>query len=208
MVNVKISPPYIMNSTHVHFDFFIIWVYVGQEIFKREGRIFITESKWIFVRTLSPHQIEECISRVSEIMEKETNDSPNKALMRTQTWGKYAIYSPNDHTKIRKYAAEKGPVATMRKFTTILSGLKVSTVCLFRNLYKKEIKARKRKIDFDTGKIVNIVELQSKNRGRKPLLGGNLDSMVKLYLPRLRNSWDVVNTAICRAMAHGIVTAN
>ena len=24
--------------------------------------------------------------------------------MRTQTWGKYAIYSPNDHTKIRKYA--------------------------------------------------------------------------------------------------------
>ena len=76
---------------------------------------------------------------------------------------KYAIYSPNDHTKIRKYAAEKGSVATMRKFTTILSGLKVSTVCLFRNLYKKEIKARKRKIDFDTGEIVNIVELQSKN---------------------------------------------
>jgi hypothetical protein len=37
------------------------------------------------------------------------------------------------------------------------------TVCLFRNLYKKEIKARKRKIDFDTGEIVNIVELQSKN---------------------------------------------
>ena len=76
----------------------------------------------------------------------------------------------------------------MRKFTTILSGLKVSTVCLFLNLYKKEIKARKCKIDFDTGEIVNIVELQSKNRGRKALLGGNLDSMVKLYLPRLRNS--------------------
>jgi hypothetical protein len=134
MVNVKISPPYIMNSTHVHFDFFIIWVYVGQEIFKREGRIFITESKWIFVRTLSPHQIEECNSRVSEIMEKETNDSPNKALMRTQTWGKYAIYSPNDHTKIRKYTAEKGPVATMRKFTTKLSGLKGILKLVF-NIY-------------------------------------------------------------------------
>lgn len=74
-------------------------------------------------------------------------------------------------TKIAKYAAGKGPVATMHTFTTKLSGLKVSTVCLFRNLNKKKINARKRKIDFHTGEIVNSVVLQTKKRRRKPLLG-------------------------------------
>ena len=66
---------------------------------------------------LSPRGIEECNSRVSEIMEKQTNSS-NKSPMRTPTRGKYVIYSPNDRAKIGKYAAENGPAAAIRKFTT------------------------------------------------------------------------------------------
>ena len=66
---------------------------------------------------LSPRGIEECNSRVSEIMEKQTNSS-NKSPMRTPTRGKSAIYSPNDRAKIGKYAAENGPAAAIRKFTT------------------------------------------------------------------------------------------
>jgi hypothetical protein len=129
---------------------------------------------------LSPLGIDECNSRVSEIMEKQTNASSNKSPMRTPTRGKYAIYSPNDHAKIEKYAAENGPASAIRKFTTEFSGLKESTVSLFRDSYKKEIKTRKRKLD--TAENVNIVELESKKRGRKTLLGDELDSKVKLYL--------------------------
>lgn len=47
-----------------------------------------------------------------------------------------------------------------------------------------------------------------KKRGRKTLIGDELDSKVKLYLQTLRSNGGVVNTAICRAVAHGIVTAN
>ena len=52
------------------------------------------------------------------------------------------------------------------------------------------------------------MELESKKRGRKTLLGDELDSKVKLYLQTLRSKGGVVNTAICRAVGHGIVTAN
>ena len=52
------------------------------------------------------------------------------------------------------------------------------------------------------------MELDSKKRGRKTLLGDELDSKVKLYLQTLRSKGSVVNTAICRAVGHGIVTAN
>ena len=131
---------------------------------------------------LSLRGIEECNSRVSEIMEKQTNTSSNKSLMRTPTRGKYAIYSPNDCAKIWKYAAENGPTSAIRKFTTEFSGLKETTVSLFQDSYKKEIKTRKRKLDFDTAENINIVELESKKRGRKTLLGDELDSKVKLYL--------------------------
>ena len=96
---------------------------------------------------LSPRGIEECNSRVSEIMEKQTNTSSNKSPMRTLTRGKYAIYSPTDRAKIGKYVAENGPASATRKFTTTLSGLKESTVRLFRDSYKNEIKTRKRKLD-------------------------------------------------------------
>ena len=58
---------------------------------------------------LSPRAIEECNSRASEIMEKQTNASPNNSLMRTPTRGKYDIHSSNDRTKIGKYAAKNGP---------------------------------------------------------------------------------------------------
>jgi hypothetical protein len=61
-------------------------------------------------------------------------------------------------------------------------------------LYKNEIKTRKRKLDFDTAENINIVELESKKRGRKTLLGDELDSKVKLYLQTLRSKGGVVNT--------------
>jgi hypothetical protein len=52
------------------------------------------------------------------------------------------------------------------------------------------------------------VELESKKRGRKTLLGDELDSKVKLCIQTLRSKGGVVDTAICRAVDHGIVTDN
>jgi hypothetical protein len=63
-------------------------------------------------------------------------------------------------------------------------------------------------LTLDTAENINIVELESKKRGRKTLLGDELDSKVRIYLQTLRSKGGVVNTAICRAVGHGIVTAN
>ena len=85
-------------------------------IFKKD-RFLLPIPNGSLSKHLSPHAIEECNSRVSEIMEKLANASPNISLMRTQTQGKYAIYVPNGHAKIEKYAAENSSAAIMHKFT-------------------------------------------------------------------------------------------
>ena len=49
--------------------------------------------------------------------------------------------------------------------------------------------------------------LSEKSRGRPLLIGSELEKQVKSFVGQLRSSWAVVNSAIVRAAARGIILA-
>ena len=49
--------------------------------------------------------------------------------------------------------------------------------------------------------------LSEKSRGRPLLIGSELEEQVKSFVGQLRRSWAVVNSAIVRAAARGIILA-
>ena len=49
--------------------------------------------------------------------------------------------------------------------------------------------------------------LSEKSRGRPLLVGSELEEQVKSFVGQLRSSWAVVNSAIVRAAARGIILA-
>lgn len=106
-----------------------------------------------------------------------------------------------------KYAAENSPTAAARKFSPLLDKkLNESTVRGFKKDYLSHVKsAVKRKlIDTDSENLETEV-LTPKKRGRKLLLGEELDNNVKRFVSSIRKSGEVVNTAIVKAAGRGIV---
>lgn len=89
--------------------------------------------------SLPPRSIQECNTRVYEVMDKFT--TPNSSKKR----GSYSTYSPRDRAIIGNCAAEHGPAAAMRKFKADNSELKESTTRYFRHSYKRDLTNRKRK---------------------------------------------------------------
>ena len=87
-----------------------------------------------------------------------------------------------------------------------------STVRGFKSVYQKEIKKMKRKLvetdSADSSDDLGVTELNPSKRGRKTLLGEKLDSKVQFYIKSARDSCGVVNSAIVRAAAKGIVLSH
>ena len=118
-------------------------------------------------------------------------------------------FSPGDRAKIGQYASVHGPSSTIKQFQSEFPGLRESTVRNFRNKYNTALKSRKRKLDFLNDDCdIAVDELIPAKRGRKALLGDELDSDVQTYIRTLRKSGAVINTAICIAVAEGIVNAH
>ena len=87
----------------------------------------------------------------------------------------YQKWTDKQRFQIGKYAAESGPKAAARKFTTKQNPLNESTVRRFCNLYKRELEqASKEKREIKS-------PLKYLPPGR-PLLLGSLDEMVQRYL--------------------------
>lgn len=74
--------------------------------------------------SLSPRSIQECNTRVSEVMDKST--TPNSSKKR----GSYSTYSPRDRVMIGNYAG------AMRKFKADYPELNKFTTRYFRDSYK------------------------------------------------------------------------
>ena len=135
-------------------------------------------------------------------------DSP-----KPQNRGKYGSYSPQQRLQIGKYAAENSPSAAVRKFSPSLSRkLNESTVRGFKKDYLKEIGNRKRKLVYEDSTEsdetdLEILELPTKKRGRKLMMGEELDTLIQKYINAVRNSGGVINTAIVKAAARGLVIA-
>ena len=101
---------------------------------------------------------------------------------------KYEKWNPKNRYLIRKYASENGNAAAIRKFKPDYPNLTESTVRTFKTKYQEEItKAAKEKRD--PGKEIE------KSKAGRPLMLGELDSMVQTYLiAQSRNGCVKVNT--------------
>ena len=106
----------------------------------------------------------------------------------------YQEWTPSDRFKIGKYAAVNGNIASVCKCQAEFPHLNESTVREFKKKYNTEIaNAVKEKRE-----VANVNPKYSSQTGR-PLLLGELDSMVQTYIKQLSNRGGVVNRAIANA---------
>ena len=144
--------------------------------------------------SLPKEALVEANKRVASLT-RETDDAgpaPKRAKKN------YATYSPEDRSKIGRYAAEHGPTKASRHFT-----VPESTARLLKKQYSAELNHRRK----NGGEIPEVTSLPTKTRGRPLLLGSTLDVQVREYITALRDAAGVVNTAIVVAAAEGIVAA-
>lgn len=114
---------------------------------------------------------------------------------------KYNNYTPEQRASVGKYALEHGVMSAKRKFSLKFKmDINESTVRRFKTAYLHE--KRKRREDDEEEEIQH---LPVKKRGRKVVLGQKMDIMVQEYIRRLRETGGVINTAIVRAAAEGIL---
>lgn len=148
---------------------------------------------------LSHHMPSSAIKGANKKVEPLLEPSKSKELGKR---GSYQIYTENEKLKIEKRAAEMGVTSTIKFFKDEFSDrpLKESTVRTWSNNYKREL-ALKRKFSDD----MTIAKLSGERRGPPLHLGKELDAQVQSYVTALRENGGVINSAIVRARAIGIV---
>ena len=132
----------------------------------------------------------------------EANKEVSEATKKLEKRGPYMKLTPEKKADIGKYAAENGIVSAVRRFSKDFPGgtLKETTVHGWKVKYLSELGKRKR----EGGELV-VKTLPVAKIGRPLLLGEDLDKKVQNYLFSLRDVGGVINTAIVRAAAAGMV---
>ena len=142
---------------------------------------------------LSASTVEETNKAVEEELGSQRSASarPNKKRKYTTT------FTPEVRAQIGRYAAENGNGAAVKKFKAT-HDVGESTVRAFKKKYLEEVKKQKGE----------VTKLAVKKRGRKVLLGEELDGMVQKYVQAIRNAGTPIGTSVVMAAAQGIVKAN
>ena len=110
-------------------------------------------------------------------------------------------YSAEVRASIGKYASLHGPIAAVKHFSTICRHtVPESTVRKFRDAYCRELKTQ----SSSSSGPISVTSLPCKPKGR-PLLLGDLDSVVKQYILELRAAGGIINVDVAVAAARGIV---
>ena len=109
-------------------------------------------------------------------------------------------FTPEDGAKIGKYTSVNGNAAAIKKFKATHE-IEGSTVRLFKKRYLKEVKKRENPQD-------KMTTLQKLKRGRKVILGEELDSKVKNYVTALRSAGTPIGSSIVMAVGEGMVRAH
>ena len=91
------------------------------------------------------------------------------------------VNQTEDHARIGKYASENGNAAAAVKKVEVTHEIGDSTVRLFKKGYLEEIKKRENPED-------EVTTLPTLTRGRKVMLGEQLDEKVKSYVLVLQNA--------------------
>ena len=103
-------------------------------------------------------------------------------------------------SEIGKYACEHGVASTARVFTRRLEKpVSETTIRSIRNTYQKELRTKRSADDCE------VSVLPSKKRGRRVLLGQELDEKVQLYLRKVREGGGAVLSRIAMAAARRIL---
>ena len=103
----------------------------------------------------------------------------------------YHRWTPADRFRIGEYAAENGNTAAVRKFNAEFPRLNESTAREFKKKYNiKIVNAAKEKRE-----VSKLVPKYSSQTGR-PLLLGDLGSIVQTYIKQLSNRGGVLNRTI------------
>ncbi len=120
--------------------------------------------------------------------------------------GPYQKFSPSERAQIGKHAALHGATSASRHFSRKLrKSVSRGTAISLKNEYQGEVARRYHDDDNDDNEPGSITELQPKKRGRKLLLGDNLDAKVQLYLRKVREGGGAVSGRIAIAAARGIL---
>ncbi|CAC5387870.1 ABCC1 [Mytilus coruscus] len=191
---------------------------VGKHIFDQViGKDGLLKDKWcVLIRFVNMSLLKYLVTDKSKLPQNEEFKAANEEVQKLlespkiSSRGKYATYSPNQRLEMGKYAAENSPSATVRKFSPLLSRkINKSTVRGFKKEYLKELSIRKLKLTYDDSterdEVSEIMELTPKKLGQKLMMGEELDDKIQRYIRTVRKYGGVINTAIVRAAAKGLV---
>ena len=134
-------------------------------------------------------------------MNKEVEEASSIALSKKR--GPYKKFSSSERLQIGKYASQHGATSASRHFSDKLKKpVCRSTAKSLKKAYEEELRKRRRHGD---GSSVELADLPAKKRGRKLLIGENLDLKVQLYLRKVREGGGAVSARIAVAAARGIL---
>ena len=109
--------------------------------------------------------------------------------------GSYKEYSPAQHLEIGRYCWENEAAAAARHFSRKFGfEINESTIKSIKTAYLKEVKKRPR-----GGEDAVMTSLPQKKRGRKLLVGGDVDSKIQLYLGKVREAGGSISARIVMA---------
>ena len=107
--------------------------------------------------------------------------------------GPYKIYSATVRIEIAKYACHHGVASAARVFSHRLrERVSESTVRLIREAYRQELRKRSREVDEE-----EMSALPTKKRGKRVMLGEDLDKKVQMYIKKTREWWCCFCTIYC-----------
>ena len=112
----------------------------------------------------------------------EANKQVERVLAEGSNRGPYTKYNAAVRPEIGKYACQHGAAAAARHFTRKLKKpVRESSVKSIKKGYIEELRKRQRTDDGE-----EVTAFPAKKRGRKLLLGDDLDHKVQVYLKKVR----------------------
>ena len=119
--------------------------------------------------------------------------------------GHYQKHSPEIKAELGKYSSINGVTATLHRCSKTYPGLNESSIRMWRDVYRFELKRKLQSVPMNKKNEVDITQLPQKKTGRPYLLGDALDEQVRRYILCLREKGAVISTDIVISCARGII---
>ena len=133
---------------------------------------------------------------------KEVQKAVGQSSVTGKKRGPYNKFTAAQRFEIGKYSCQYGAAEAARHFSRKLgSKVRESSVKSIKKAYLEELRKRPRNDDGEEP----ISVLPVKKRGRKVLLGDDLDQKVQIYLRKVREGGGAVSARIVSAAARGIL---